>query len=170
MSQGSHLTEYAKCPCCGTSTHVRALDQLIAEAERGHDEPARAPAADRTPATRRGEDYTMSESGDEGDLGQSVFDFTMAAVIHVFKRTIGQQLKRHYRDRVLPEAERAGHAYLQRQLHLAGRHPDLRVCLRDRILFTAGGTRTMPITSLFGPRQTDPELAIDALAAQLRAP
>jgi hypothetical protein len=48
---------------------------------------------------------------------------------------------------------------------IAQRHPDLRACLRDQVVFLVGGTRVLPLASAMAVRTVEQS---DALVAQLR--
>jgi len=54
---------------------------------------------------------------------------------------------------------------LRTQIAIAERHPDLRACLTDQVIFLAGGSRVLPMVSI--SRGVTLEQA-DALVAQLR--
>jgi hypothetical protein len=54
---------------------------------------------------------------------------------------------------------------LREQITIAERHPDLRACLTDKVIFLAGGSRVLPMPSVIGTLTTQPA---DALVAQLR--
>jgi hypothetical protein len=48
---------------------------------------------------------------------------------------------------------------------IAERHPDLRACLNDQVVFLVGATRVLPLASALGVRTVEQS---DALVAQLR--
>ena len=48
---------------------------------------------------------------------------------------------------------------------IAERHPDLRACLPDQVVFLAGGTRVLPLATALAVRTVEQS---DALVAQLR--
>jgi hypothetical protein len=52
------------------------------------------------------------------------------------------------------------------QRAIVERHPDLRACLRDQVIFLPGGTRTLPLTQLRPITLAE----ADAVVARLRAP
>lgn len=155
------------CPRCGSAAGVRSLPQLIADAEAARS--VARPPADWQPSGRSGRDSALGESGGGADLGETVFEFTIAVTAQVLRRTVGHRLKQAYRQRLGPEIARARQASIRQQLQLAERHPDLRVCTVDQMVFVAGGSRAVPVSHLFR-QQTSPDAAIDALAAELRAP
>lgn len=53
---------------------------------------------------------------------------------------------------------------LQQQIAVAERHPDLRACLNDQVVFLAGGTSTVPMPNI----ATITVEQADAVVAQLR--
>ena len=54
---------------------------------------------------------------------------------------------------------------LREQIAIAERHPDLRACLTDQVVFLAGGSRVLPMAGLIGKLTVEQS---DALVAQLR--
>jgi hypothetical protein len=107
-----------------------------------------------------------------------VADIAMTAATKFLGRAIGRRVKRAYDERVAPAmAARqeamtgkleamAGRqeAMLREQIAIAERHPDLRACLTDQVIFLAGGSRVLPMSNI-----TRLTLAqADALVAQLR--
>ena len=78
---------------------------------------------------------------------------------------IGRRVKRAYEERVVPTVAAKQEAMLREQIAIAERHPDLRACLTDNVIFLAGGNRVLPMSSL--SRGLTLEQA-DAAAAQLR--
>ncbi len=54
---------------------------------------------------------------------------------------------------------------LRTQIAIAERHPDLRACLTDQVIFLAGGSRVLPMPSIGGSLTVEQS---DALVARLR--
>jgi hypothetical protein len=54
---------------------------------------------------------------------------------------------------------------LQQQIAIAERHPDLRACLNDQVVFLAGGRRVLPMAGLTTSLTVEQS---DVLVAQLR--
>jgi hypothetical protein len=162
------------CPSCGTSAGVRSLAQMMADAERGREqamrERAERPPSGHQPFDWTSEDSALGESGGGADLGQSLFDFTVASTAYLLRQTVGRRLKRYYQERLLPEAGKAREAHRRKQLQLAERYPDLRVCISDQMIFVAGGNRAIPLDRLARNRPADLDAAMGALVAELRAP
>ena len=67
-------------------------------------------------------------------------------------------------ERVVPAMAARQEAMLREQIAIAERHPDLRACLTDQVIFLAGGSRVLPMSSL--SRGLTLEQA-DAMVAQL---
>ena len=103
----------------------------------------------------------------------------MTAATKFIGRAIGRRVKRAYDERVAPamaarQEAMAGRqqgmagrqeAMLREQIAIAERHPDLRACLTDQVIFLAGGGRVLPMSSITGGITVD---QADALVAQLR--
>jgi hypothetical protein len=68
-------------------------------------------------------------------------------------------------DRVAPIMAAKQEAMLREQIAIAERHPDLRACLTDQVIFLAGGSRVLPMAGVI--RRLTVEQS-DALVAQLR--
>ncbi len=54
---------------------------------------------------------------------------------------------------------------LREQIAIAERHPDLRACLTDKVIFLAGGHRVLPMASVTGRLTVEQS---DAVVARLR--
>lgn len=90
----------------------------------------------------------------------------MGAAAKFVGRAIGRRVKRAYDERLAPAMAARQEAMLREQMAIAERHPDLRACLTDQVIFLAGGSRVLPMSSV--TRGITLEQA-DALVAQLRA-
>jgi hypothetical protein len=53
---------------------------------------------------------------------------------------------------------------LREQIAIAERHPDLRACLNDQVIFLAGGSRALPMPDLASVTREQ----ADAMVASLR--
>ena len=96
----------------------------------------------------------------------------MGAAAKFVGGAISRRMKRAYEERVVPamaarQEAMAGHkeAMLREQIAIAERHPDLRACLNDQVIFLAGGSRVLPLSSVTGGITIE---QADALVAQLR--
>lgn len=95
----------------------------------------------------------------------------MDAATKFVGRAFSRRLKRAIDERVVPamaarqEAMARQEGMLREQIAIAERHPDLRACLSDKLVFLAGGRRTVPMPSdLSGLTMAH----ADAIVAQLR--
>ena len=90
----------------------------------------------------------------------------MDAATKFIGRAIGRRVKRAYEERVVPAMAAQQETVLREQIAIAERYPDLRACLTDQVVFLAGGSRVVPMSSL--SRGITLEQA-DAVVAQLRS-
>jgi hypothetical protein len=74
-------------------------------------------------------------------------------------------VKRAYDERIVPAMAAKQEARLREQIAIAERHPDLRACLNDQVVFLQGGSRVLPMAGLIGNLTVEQS---DALVAQLR--
>jgi hypothetical protein len=74
-------------------------------------------------------------------------------------------VQRTLNERVLPNVAAAQEAMLREQIAIAERHPDLRACLTDKVIFLAGGHRVLPMASVTGRLTVE---QADAVVARLR--
>jgi hypothetical protein len=123
------------------------------------------------PGGWRGTRSRMSDSGSGGDgslldaVGDDLAGVALTAATKFIGRAIGRRVQRTMNERVLPAMAARQQEMLQTQLAIAERHPDLRACLNDKVVFLAGGSRVAPMPNLGG--QLTVEQA-DALVAGLR--
>jgi hypothetical protein len=94
------------------------------------------------------------------NLGDDIGEAAMGLV----GRALGRRLQRAMTERVVPAVQAKLQAATRSQQEIAQRHPDLCACLKDRVIFLAGGSRTAPMDSLKG---MDPQ-QVDELVASLR--
>jgi hypothetical protein len=90
-----------------------------------------------------------------------------AAAAGAAARFIGRKIGRKVQDRLeqaMPAATAKQQDMLQQQIAIAERHPDLRACLNEQVVFLAGGTSTMPMPNI----TTITVEQADAVVAQLR--
>ena len=95
----------------------------------------------------------------------------MDAATKFVGRAISRRLKRAIDERAGPamaarqEAMARREGMLREQIAIAERYPDLRACLSDKLVFLAGGRRSVPMPrDLTGLTMTQ----ADAIVAQLR--
>jgi len=156
------------CPQCGRGTSVRTLPELLqgrdgadARAQRTSTEPLRP-----QPASWTAPDYTLGD-GEDVSAEQGLFDAGLAVTAEVLRRTVGRAVKKRYAERALPQMQQRRDELRRRQLELFGRHPDLRCCVDDEILFLPGHPRTLPLNQA---AQFATAEQFDAAVASLRAP
>ena len=89
----------------------------------------------------------------------------MTAATRIIGRAIGRRVKRAYDERVVQAVAAHQEAMLREQIAIAERHPDLRACLTDQVVFLAGGSQVLPMAGLIGRLTLQQS---DALVAQLR--
>jgi hypothetical protein len=103
-------------------------------------------------------------SGFDTDLGDEIADVVLTAATRFIARAVGRRMKRSY-ERVAPTVAAKQEAMLRERIAIAERHPDLRACLTDQVVFLAGGSRVLPMSSVTGGITLE---QADALVAQLR--
>jgi hypothetical protein len=118
------------------------------------------------PGGRPGRSVTSGGwSGENTSAADDIAGIALGATTRFFGRAIGRRVKRTY-DQAMPVLAARQEAILRDQVAVAERHPDLRACLTDHVVFLAGGSRVLPLPDL----STGPSVAeADALVAQLRA-
>jgi hypothetical protein len=106
------------------------------------------------------------ESGsDASTFEDAVAEAVLGAATKAIGRVIGRKMRQAYNERVAPAMAARQDAVLQERLAIAQRHPDLRACTRDQVIFLVGGTRVLPLASAMRVRTVEQS---DALVAQLR--
>jgi hypothetical protein len=131
-----------------------------------------------TGAARPGQPSQSGQSGQPirssdwpgiGDVASSledgVADVVLGAAARFVGRAISRRVQRTVNERVLPTLAVKHEAIMREQITIAQRHPDLRACLTDKVVFLAGGHRVLPMPSLVGGFTVEQS---DALVARLR--
>jgi hypothetical protein len=103
-------------------------------------------------------------ASDADGLEDVVADIALGAVTRFVGRKIGRRVQQAVTDRVLP-ALATRQAALGDQAVIAERYPGLRACLTDKVIFLAGGSRVIPMSSVNGLLTLE---QADTLVAQLR--
>jgi hypothetical protein len=107
--------------------------------------------------------------GMDVDVGDSIEDaiasVALGAAAKFIGRSIGKKMQNAYQQKVAPALAAKQEEMLRVQIAIAEKHPDLRACLNDQVIFLAGGSRVLPMPNL--GRTLTVEQA-DALVAQLR--
>jgi hypothetical protein len=98
-------------------------------------------------------------------LEDGVADVVLGAAARFVGRAISRRLQRVVNERVLPTLAAKHETVMREQIAIAERHPDLRACLTDKVIFLAGGHRVLPMPSLTGGFTVEQS---DAVVARLR--
>jgi len=98
-------------------------------------------------------------------LEDGVADVVLGAAARFVGRAISRRVQRTVNERVLPALAVKHEAIMREQITIAERHPDLRACLTDKVVFLAGGHRVLPMPSLVGGFTVEQS---DAMVARLR--
>jgi hypothetical protein len=121
---------------------------------------------------RGGSSFPSDPGGDSfsrsGDIASALGDDIAGAALGAASRFIGRAISRRVQEKlsqqVLPAMAAKQDAMLREQIAIAERHPDLRACLTDHVIFLAGGSRVLPMPNLAGVTVEQS----DALVASLR--
>ena len=106
------------------------------------------------------------DSGSAADtFEEAIGEAVLGAATKAIGRVIGRKMRQAYNERIAPAMAARQEAVLNERVAIAQRHPDLRACLRDQVVFLAGGTRVLPLASAMQVRTVEQS---DALVAQLR--
>jgi hypothetical protein len=120
---------------------------------------ARQPRAGRSRGWRGGGDSI----GDA--IGEDIAGAAMGMAARFIGRQIGRKVQSAMTEKVMPTLMAKRQEMLQQQIAIAERHPDLRACLTDNVVFLAGGSRVQPMPNLSAPFTVEQS---DALVASLR--
>jgi len=86
--------------------------------------------------------------GENAGLGDDIAGLAMGAAGRFLGRAIGRRVERAMTEKILPTLQARGQQSLTTQMAIAERYPGLRACLTDKVIFLAGGSRTVPMTSV----------------------
>jgi hypothetical protein len=124
-------------------------------------EPQAGPLRGRGAGGFRPRSTPATSSSLEDDIASAA----LGAAARFIGRKVGQRVQRALNEQVLPALAAQQQDRLRTQIEIAQRHPDLRACLTDGVVFLAGGSRVLPLSSV------SPTLTVeqaDALVASLR--
>jgi hypothetical protein len=110
---------------------------------------------------------SSSPSSTPSDALASLGDDIAGAAMGAAARFIGRKIGRKVQDRLdqaMSTVAAKQQDTLRQQIAIAERHPDLRACLTDKVVFLAGGSRVLPMPNLTAVTVEQ----ADALIAQLR--
>ena len=102
--------------------------------------------------------------GDGLSLEDDIAGVALNAAARFLGRAISRRVQRTVSEQVLPALAARQEATLRAQIEIAERHPGLRACLTDQVVFLEGGSRALPIPNL----ATVTLDQADALVASLR--
>jgi hypothetical protein len=157
------------CPQCGSAAQVHSVQELadlarmrMGQAQQGLQAgpPGGQPQggmrggweAEPQPI-RDGNSTGYGGPGYYGGRGGSSIEDDIAGVVvgeamKFIGRAIGRRMQRAYEERVQPAMAANQDAMLRNQIAIAERHPDLRGCMNDQVIFLAGGSRVLPFPNL----------------------
>jgi hypothetical protein len=112
-------------------------------------------------------DYGSSSIGDNiiDSIGDDIAGAALGAAARFIGRRIGRKVQNTLSEKVMPAVAANQQEMLRRQVEIAQRHPDLRACMTDQVVFLDGGSRVLPMKNL-NMQMTVEES--DTLVAQLR--
>jgi hypothetical protein len=113
------------------------------------------------PPRRRSWDSGGGADSIEDAIGEAV----LGAATKAIGRVLGRKMRQAYNEKIAPAMAARADAVLNERVAIAQRHPDLRACLRDQVVFLIGGTRVLPLAAAMKVRTVEQS---DALVAQLR--
>jgi len=161
----------AVCPSCGTSDQVRTVRQLFDLLNNGQDQSRQqAEQLRRTPRPPPAHHDTDDlQNPAQQEPSQQIANLVLDTAGHFIGKAIGKRLNRTYQERISPaveeQASRAGEQSRQEQATIIERHPDLRGCTHDEVLFVVGGTRVAPFTDVMPITLAHADALVDTLRA-----
>jgi hypothetical protein len=151
----------AVCPQCGSAANVHSIEELAALAKGRLGMLQQAPAqqgptpgwaAEPRSGPVRGSwrDPTSRIPGGVADLsiGDDIADIALTAATRFIGRAIGRRVQRTVEQKVMPAITAQQEAMLRQQIAIAERHPDVRACMTDQVIFLAGRTQVLPMGSV----------------------
>jgi hypothetical protein len=176
------------CPRCGSPAEVRSVQDLInmygqaqGNAMPGpgsyqqsgsgpgpgpYAEPWYGPESGSGPGpgpSSVGRDWSVNTSPD-----QEIANIVLGAAGRFIGKAIKNRMQRVAEERVVPTLNARAEQQRKEMAAIAQRYPELRACLRDQVIFLAGGTSTVPLSQVSLPQVTLAQA--DAIVAQLRQP
>jgi hypothetical protein len=177
------------CPQCGSTADVRSVQDLVAmmsgqspgNAMPGpaqnqqygsgpgsgpYAEPWYGPESGYGQGPRPTYDPRTEYGQNSGD--QEIADLVLGLAGRFIGKAIKNKMQKVAEERVMPTLNARAEQQRQQMAAIAERYPELRGCLRDQVIFLAGGTRTVPMSQVNFSQVTLTQA--DALVAQLRQP
>jgi hypothetical protein len=151
-------TWQAACPRCGSADDVHTASELFDMLNAMRAGVMQQAAQRDLPPPSSGEGWFPDPRYDpepgSADLGQGVADVILGLAGGLFSKRISKRVRRGYEQRIGSRAQQAQQAWDQSvadQAVIVERYPDLRGCLRDQVLFLAGGAEAVPLSSIRFP-------------------
>ncbi|WP_300605626.1 hypothetical protein [Trebonia sp.] len=182
--------QQAVCPRCGSSADVRTIGELFDMMNSARDNAMQARQSRQQgpypgPGQGSGPGYTFAGTGysdygqnDQyqhrqqyenargGDFGQDIANDVMGSALGFLGKAIGRRMQQAMETR-MTQAQQHSEQSRAEQAAIVERHPDLRSCLRDKVVFLEGGSRVVPVSEIRSPVTM---AQADALVDRLRAP
>jgi len=142
-------TPPSACPVCASPAEVLTIQDYVDMLGAMHDEAMRQreQIRRRPPSRPRGMDAPDSGSGIES-AEEEIAGAVLSAAFGLLGRAIGKRVRRGLDEQVYPALDARWQQQRQEQLAIAARYPDLCGCLRDQVVFLAGGSRTVPLAEV----------------------
>ena len=86
--------------------------------------------------------------GDAMSIEDDIAGAVLGAAAGFLGRAISRRVQNTVSQQVLPALAAKQEEMLKTQIAIAERHPDLRACLNDQVVFLAGGSRAVPMPNL----------------------
>jgi hypothetical protein len=176
------------CPQCGSAAAVHSIGELVAQTQgalnaqqqmggqqQQQQGPAPGWAQEPTSGPVQGSGWQgggwqgnsgYRDYGQDVSLGDNIAGLAMGAATGFIGRAIGRRVERAMSEKILPAMQARRQQALAAQTAIAQRYPDLRACMTDKVIFLAGGSRTMPMNNVNLSTVTLEQA--DALVAGLR--
>jgi len=116
-------------------------------------------------ASGGGASGSSASGGGASSIEDDIAGVVLGEAAKFIGRAIGRRVQRRYTERVQPAMAANQEAMLRNQIAIAERHPDLRACMNDQVIFLAGGNRVLPFPNLM----TLTIEQADAMVATLRS-
>jgi hypothetical protein len=126
-------------------------------------QPWYGPESNDGPTPTASRDWSVDTSPD-----QEIANIVMGVAGRFIGRAIKNRMQRVVEERVMPTVNAKAEQQRQEMAAIAQRYPELRACLRDQVIFLAGGTNTAPLSEVSLPQVTLAQA--DAMVARLRQP
>ena len=86
--------------------------------------------------------------GDAMSIEDDIAGAVLGAAAGFLGRAISRRVQNTVSQQVLPALAAKQEEMLRAQIAIAERHPDLRACLNDHVVFLAGGSRAVPMPNI----------------------